>query len=83
MTVSGDGFTLPGLASSYHYVLGWNDTLGLGFGYATFLPLELQVAPGQPHTVAVQIASVDSISPTQRGGQRLDRVFIFADVGRR
>ncbi len=86
LTVSGDGqflyvgtqgtgavdrFTLPGLASSYHYVLGWNDALGLGFGYAVFLPMELQVAPGQPHTVAVQMASVDPISPTQRGGIRI------------
>jgi hypothetical protein len=90
LTVSGDGqflyvsnlgaagvdrYTLPNLNLSYHYSLGWNEDEGWEFGYGSFLPMELRVAPGQPHTIALQMGSIDlvggGVSPTQRGGVRI------------
>jgi hypothetical protein len=90
LTVSGDGqflyvsnlgtaavdrYTLPDLNLSYHYSLGWNEDEGWQFGFGMFVPMELRVAPGQPHTLALQMASIDllfgPVSPTQRGGVRI------------
>jgi hypothetical protein len=90
LTVSGDGqflyvsnlgtaavdrYTLPDLSLSYHYSLGWNEDEGWELGHGSFVPMELRVAPGQPHTLALQMASIDllsdGVSPTQQGGVRI------------
>jgi hypothetical protein len=90
LTVSGDGkflyvsnqgaaavdrYALPDLGLSFHYPLGWNEDMGWEFGDGSFVPMELRVAPGQPHTLALQMASIDllsdGVSPTQRGGVRI------------
>jgi len=53
-------FTLPVLASDIHYSMG---TASGG----PFFALDLQVAPGSPHTTAVSLA-VSSSSPIAQGG---------------
>jgi hypothetical protein len=70
-----DRYTLPDLRLSFHYPLGWNEDMGWEFGDGSFVPMELRVAPGQSHTIALQMASIDllsdGVSPTQRGGVRI------------
>ena len=87
LTISGDGqflyagldgssavqrFLLPSLAPDIVYVLGLSS-----FGSGPFFALDLQVAPGSPHTTAVSLA-VPGSSPEALGG-----VTIFDDATER
>jgi hypothetical protein len=61
-TSSVQRFTLPGLAPDINFPLP-ADT----FGGSEFFALDLQVAPGSPHTTAVTLA-VTSSTPSAQGG---------------
>jgi hypothetical protein len=60
-------FTLPGLAEDISYSLGRNSFFG------PYYAIDLQVAPGAPHTTAVSLGNTD-VSPSAEGG-----VVIFDD----
>ncbi len=61
-------FTLPGLGIDVSYSLGADSFLG------PFTALDLQVAPGAPHTTAVTLANI-GFSPSATGG-----ITIFDDT---
>jgi hypothetical protein len=65
-------FILPGLAPDITYSLG-----AASFGGGPFHALDLQVAPGLPHTTAVSLA-VSGSSPAAQGG-----ITIFDDTSAR
>jgi hypothetical protein len=60
-------FALPTLTRTFQRFLGWKDPFPLQ-GRGAFIPMELAVAPGLPHTVAVQMATIDFIDPMVGGG---------------
>ena len=62
-------FTLPGLVTDINYPLPTDS-----FGGGPFFALDLQVAPGAPHTTAVTLA-VSGSSPAAQGG-----ITIFDDT---
>jgi hypothetical protein len=62
-------FVLPGLTTDISYPLG-----SAPFGGGPFYALDLQVAPGAPHTTAVTLA-VSSSTPSAQGG-----ITIFDDA---
>lgn len=64
-------FTLPSLTTDISYSLGRNSTFG------PYHALDLQVAPGAPHTTAVTLA-VTGVSPSADGG-----VVIYDDANPR
>lgn len=57
-------FLLPGFTSDLAWQLGADPTFG------TYFALDLQVAPGQPHTTAVSLGSFQSV-PTSLGGVKI------------
>jgi hypothetical protein len=59
---------LPTLTRDYQRVLGWKTDPFPFLGSGAFFPMELAVAPGLPHTVAVQMATIDPYSPMHGGG---------------
>jgi hypothetical protein len=61
-------FTLPGVAKDISYSLGSNATFG------PYFALDLQVAPGTPHTTAVTLGNT-GVSPVAEGG-----ITIFDDA---
>jgi len=61
-------FTLPGLGKDINYSLGSNSIFGPNFA------LDLQVAPGAPHTTAVSLGNA-GVSPSAEGG-----ITIFDDA---
>jgi hypothetical protein len=61
-------FTLPGLAKDISYPLGSNASFG------PYFALDLQVAPGTPHTTAVTLGNT-GVSPVAEGG-----ITIFDDA---
>jgi hypothetical protein len=61
-------FTLPGVAKDIIYSLGSNTTFG------PYFALDLQVAPGTPHTTAVTLGNT-GVSPVAEGG-----ITIFDDA---
>jgi hypothetical protein len=65
-------FILPGLVPDINYSLG-----AASFGGGPFHALDLQVAPGLPHTTAVTLA-VSASSPSAQGG-----ITIFDDTAAR
>jgi hypothetical protein len=54
-------FTLPSLTTDISYALGRNSFFG------AYFPLDLQVAPGAPHTTAVSLGNM-GVSPAAIGG---------------